>query len=54
MWRHFQEKNDVFNKHAKFIILDKLIITTKSKDILRQRLIERGSFWIQMLQMTEK
>ena len=42
--RHFQEKNHVFNKHAKFIIIDKLTNTTKSKDILRQRLIERENF----------
>ena len=37
--RHFQERNHIFNKHAKFIIIDKLTNTTKSKDILRQRLI---------------
>ena len=38
---HFQERNHVFNKHAKFIIIDKLTNTPKSKDILCQRLIER-------------
>ena len=38
--RHFQERNHVFNKHAKFIILDKLTNTAKSKDVLRQRLKE--------------
>ena len=48
--RHFQERNHVFNKHAKFIIIDKLRNTTKSKGILRQRLVERENFWIQMLQ----
>ena len=42
--RHFQEKKHVFNKHAKFIIIDKLTNTTNSKDILRQRLIERKNF----------
>ena len=47
---HFQEKNHVFNKHRKFIIIDKLTNTTKSKDILRQRLIERENFWIQALE----
>ena len=41
---YFQERNYVFNKHAKFIIIDKLTNTTKSKDILRQRLIERENF----------
>ena len=48
--RRFQEKKHVFNKHAKFIIVDKLTNTTKSKDILRQRLIERENFWIQTLE----
>ena len=40
----------VFNKHAKFIIIDKLTNTTKSEDTLRQRLIERENFWIQNLE----
>ena len=44
--RHFQEKNHVSEKHAKFIIIDKLTNTSKSKDMLRQRLIERKNFWI--------
>ena len=44
------KKQHVFNKNAKFIIIEKLTDTTKSKDILRQRLIERENFWIQMLE----
>ena len=32
--RHFQERHHVFNKHAKFIIVDKLTYTAKSKDFL--------------------
>ena len=43
------QKNLVFNKHAKFTITDKLTNTTKSKDILRQRLIEKENLWIQTL-----
>ena len=43
------QKNLVFNKHAKFTITDKLKNTTKSKDILRQRLIEKENLWIQTL-----
>ena len=35
---HFHERNHVFNKLAKLIIIDKLRATHKSKDILRQRL----------------
>ena len=42
--RHFQEKIHIFKKHAKFIIIDKLTNTTKSKDILHKRLIERENF----------
>ena len=42
--RHFQEKKHVFNKKAKFVIIDKLTNTTRSKDILLQRLIERKKF----------
>ena len=50
MYRQFQKKQHVFNKNAKFIIIEKLTDTTKSKDILCQRLIERENFWIQMLE----
>ena len=42
----YQERNYVFNKQSKFIIIYKLTITTKSKDILRQRLIKRETFGI--------
>ena len=49
-YRHFQEKKNVFNNHAKFINIDKLTNTTKSKDVFRQRLIERENFWIQTLE----
>ena len=48
--RHVQEKKHVFNKHTKFIIIDKLTNTTKSKDILRRRLIKRENLWIQTLE----
>ena len=40
----------LFNKHAKFMIIDQFTNTIKSKDILRQRLIERENFWIQKLE----
>ena len=45
----FPGKNDNFNKHAKFTIIDKLTNTKKLKEILRQRLTERKKFWIQTL-----
>ena len=47
--RHFQQKGHRFNSHAKFIIIDKLVNTSSSKDILRERLIQRENFWIQRL-----
>ena len=47
--RHFQEQGHNFNSHAKFIIVDKLVNTSSSKDILRERLIQRENFWIQKL-----
>ena len=46
---HFWERNHNFNKHAKFIIIDKLTTTKKPKEVLRQRLIQRENFWIQIL-----
>ena len=47
--KHLQEKSHNFNKHAKFIITDKVINTKKPKEILLQRLIEREKFWIETL-----
>ena len=40
----------LFNKHAKFMIIDQFTNNIKSKDILRQRLIEREHFGIQKLE----
>ena len=39
--RHFQDRNQTFNKHEKFTIVDQLTNITQSKDTLRQRLIEK-------------
>ena len=47
--RHFQQQGHNCNSHAKFIITDKLVNNSSSKDILRERLIQRESFWIQKL-----
>ena len=44
--RHFQQQGHNFNSHAKSIIIDKLVNTFSSKDILRERLIQRENFWI--------
>ena len=43
--KHIVEKNDV-SMHAKFIIIDKLINTTKSKSILSQIMIEKENLWL--------
>ena len=45
--RHFQKQGHNFNSHAKFIIIDRQVNTSSSKDILRERLIQRENFWIQ-------
>ena len=47
--KHSREKNNNFHKHATFIIIDKFTNTKKPKEILRQRLIEKGNIWIQTL-----
>ena len=47
--RHFQQQGHNFNSHAKFIIIDKLFNTASSKEISRERLIQRENFWIQKL-----
>ena len=39
--RHFQQQGHSFNSHAKLIIVDKLLNTSSSKDILRERLTQR-------------
>ena len=44
--QHFQQENHNFNKHSKFTIIDQLKNTSKSKETLTQRLIERENFWI--------
>ena len=47
--KHFQEKRHDFNKHAKFIIIDKLVNLHGSKETLREMLVIRENFWIQKL-----
>ena len=47
--KHFREDNRNCNKHAKFIIIDKLTNAKKPKENLWQRLIQRENFWIQTL-----
>ena len=47
--RHSQQQGHNFNYYTKFIFMDKLVNTSSSKDILRDRLIQRENFWIQKL-----
>ena len=49
--KHFQEKGHNFNKHAKFIIIDKLVNLQGSKEALREMLVIRENFWIQKLKI---
>lgn len=44
-----RKKSHKFNKHAKFIIMDKLTNTNKPTEILQQCLIERENIWVQTL-----
>ena len=46
-YRHFQQQGRNCNNHAKFIIINELVNTSSSKDILRKRLIKRENLWIQ-------
>ena len=47
--KHFQEQGHNFNKHAKFIIVDKLVNLHGSKETLREMLAVRKNSWIQKL-----
>ena len=47
--KYFQEKGHNFNKHAKFIIIDKVINLHGSKKALREMLVIRENVWIQKL-----
>ena len=47
--KHFQELGHNFNKHAKLIIIDKLVNLHGSKEALREMLVIREIFWIQTL-----
>ena len=47
---HFQVKGHNFNKHAKFIIIDKMVNLHGSKEALQKVLVIREYFWIQKLE----
>ena len=49
--KYFQKQGHDFNKHTKFIIIDKLINLHDSKETLREMLVVRENFWIQKLKM---
>ena len=42
--KHFQEQRQNFNKHAKFIIIDKLVNLHGSKEALREMLEKISGF----------
>ena len=50
-WKHFQVKGHNFNKHAKFMIIDKLVNLHSSKERLQEMLVIRETFWIQKLKI---
>ena len=45
-FRHFQQQDHNFNSPTKFIIMDKLVSTSNSKQILSDRLIQRENLWV--------
>ena len=45
----FQKQGHNFNKHAKFIFIDKLVNLHGSKESLQEMLMVRLNFWIQKL-----
>ena len=47
--KHFQEQGHNFNKHAKLIIIDKLVNLQGSKEALREMLVVTKNFWVQKL-----
>ena len=47
--KHFQKKVHNSNKHAKFIIIDKLVNLQGSKEALREMFVIRENFRIQKL-----
>ena len=48
--KHFHKQGHNFNKHTKFIIIDKLVNLHSSKEALREMLVIRENFLIQKLQ----
>ena len=51
--KHCQEKLHNSSKHAKFIIIDKLVNWHGSKEELREMLVITENFWIQKLKTLE-
>ena len=47
--KYFQEQGHNFSKHAKFIIIDKLVNLHGSKEALPEMLVIRENLWIQKL-----
>ena len=47
---HFQISGHRFNEHTRFTIIDRFTKTNLAKEILRERLIQRESLWLQKLE----
>ena len=43
-YKHVKQESHNFNKHAKYTIINQLTNTSKSKETLTQRLLERENF----------
>ena len=49
-FKNFQNQVHNFSRHAKFIIIDKLVNIKQSKATLRHRLIKRKKVWIEKVE----
>ena len=49
--KQFQQQGHNFNKHAKFITIDKLVNRHDFREALRELLVVRENFWIQRLKV---
>ena len=47
--KHLQQQGHNFNKHAKFILIDKLINLHGSKETVREVVVIRENLWIQKM-----
>ena len=48
--RHFVHDQHIFNKHAKFTLIESITNTSKAKEAISELLKKREDFWIRTLE----